>query len=234
MALVIAYESNTARLLRAIENGWDDSDPDEVAFRLPDGAKNGDRVLYFVGGKFQYFFGSGLLESSERIGKSGSWKGVTYWLTSPLRTLAEPVPGRDVEVVTGFKIPRSKCIVPAAIEKDVWKVARGKPLIEIDRAMEGAATEARSRYRNSKLRQTALQNARGICECCGVNYGRKNDGLGRHCLVVHHKKQLRDTEQPKETKLSELAVICANCHMMIHSNRDKALTINQLRKKLGK
>lgn len=38
MALVIAYESNTALLLRAIENGWDDSDPDEVAFRLPDGA----------------------------------------------------------------------------------------------------------------------------------------------------------------------------------------------------
>lgn len=234
MALLIGYESNTRRLLRAIENGWDDSDPDEVAFRLPSGAKKGDKVLYFVGGKFQYFFGSGIVESNERIGKSGPWEGVSYWITTPLRALAEPVPGRDVEVLTGLKIPRTKGIVPPQLEKAVWKAARGKPLIEIDRAMEGAATEARSRHRNSKLRQTALQNARGICECCEVNFGREHDGLGRHCLVVHHKKQLKDTQEPKETKLSELAVICANCHMMIHSNRDKALKIEQLRKILKK
>jgi 5-methylcytosine-specific restriction protein A len=67
-----------------------------------------------------------------------------------------------------------------------------------------------------------------------VNFGKKHDGLGKHCLVVHHKKQLKDTDQPRETKLSELATVCANCHMMIHSNRMKALTLAQLKKKLGR
>jgi hypothetical protein len=234
VALVIAYESNTARLLKAIEGGWDDSDPNDVAFWLPDGAKKGDRVLYFVGGRFQYFFGSGRIESNERTGRSGLWKGEPYWYTSKVASLEEPVPGRDVFVATGFKIPRRECIVPVQYEEAVWKAARGKPLIRTELAVEGAGTEARSKYRNPQLRQTALQDARGICEGCGVNYGNKHGGLGRHCLVVHHKKQLKDTDQPRETKLSELAVVCANCHMIIHANRDKALKIDQLRKILKK
>ena len=57
-------------------------------------------------------------------------------------------------------------------------------------------------------------------------------GKGEKCLVVHHKKQLKDIDQPVETRVSDLAVVCANCHMMIHVNRDKALTLAQLRKSL--
>ena len=234
MALVIAYESNTRRLLKAIENGWDDTDPADVAFWIPAGAKKGDKVLYFVGGKVQYFFGYGRIESNERVGKSGLWEGEPYWIVSPLRTFDEPIPGRDVQVVTRFAVPKKECIVPKNLENAAWKAARGKPLIRTDKAMEGAATEAHSKHRNPKLRLTALQDSGGVCAACGVNYWRKNGGLGQHCWVVHHKKQLRDVDEPIETKLSDLAVVCANCHMMIHSNRDKALSISQLRKLLQK
>jgi predicted HNH restriction endonuclease len=52
-------------------------------------------------------------------------------------------------------------------------------------------------------------------------------------LVVHHKQQLKDTDQPRETKLSDLAVVCANCHMMIHADPDQALSILQLQRRLG-
>ena len=60
----------------------------------------------------------------------------------------------------------------------------------------------------------------------------KKDEKSEKCLVVHHKKQLKDTDQPVETRVSDLAVVCANCHMMIHSNRERALTLVQLRKLL--
>jgi hypothetical protein len=232
MALVIAYESNTRRLLRAIELGWDDSHPDDVAFSLPDEAKKGDRVLYFVGGKFQYYFGSGKVESNRRIGTSGTWKGKPYWYTSKIRTLEDPIPGRDVLVSTAFAIPRHEGVVPDEIANLVWRAARGKPLIQVEKAVEGTSTEARSKYRNPKLRQSALQQSRGFCEGCGVNFWKKAGGLGQHCLVVHHKKQLKDTDQPRETRLSELAVVCANCHMMIHANSAKALSVAALRRRI--
>lgn len=234
MALVIAYEKSWRRLQRAIEIGWDDSDPDEVAFGLPDGTKKGDRVLYFVGGRFQYFFGWGRVLSNERIGKSGLWKGETYWLTSPMRELERPVPGADVAAATGWPTPARKCIVPSDVASTVWRAARGRPLIQVERAMEGATTEARSKYRNPKLRQSALQLANGTCAACGTDFRKFAGDLGRHCLVVHHKKQLKDSEQPRETKVSELAVVCANCHMMIHANPSKALKISQLRRRLTK
>ena len=234
MALVIAYESDTRRLKRAMELGWDDSNPNDNAFWFPDDAKKGDRVLYFVGGKFQYYFGYAKVIQNWRVGQSGPWKGVEYLRTTELRDLPEPIPGHDVEVATGFATPRRKCVVPADLEQAVWTAARGKPLIQVERAMEGATTEARSRHRNAKLRQSALQQAQGFCEGCEVNYWKRAGGLGRHCLVVHHKNQLKDTDQPKETKLSELAVLCGNCHLLVHSNRDRALTIPQLRRILKK
>jgi hypothetical protein len=234
MALLIGYEPDPRRLLRAIELGWDDSHPDDVAFGLPDEAKKGDRVLYFVGGKFQYYFGQGTVMSNWRVAQSGPWNGQFYIWTTPMRDFTEPIPGQDVEVATGFQIPKAKGVVPADQENAVWRAARGKKLIQVERAMEGATTEARSKYRNAKLRESALQQARGVCEGCGVNYWKKSGGLGRHCLVVHHKKQMKDTDQPRETKLSELAVLCGNCHLLIHSNPAKALTITQLRRVLGK
>lgn len=234
MALVIAYESDTRRLQRAIELGWDDANPDEVAFKCPDEARKGDRVLYYVGGKFQYYFGHGTVTDNWRMGQSGPWKGSRYLWTSGFKAFPAPIPGQDVEVATGFAIPKKECIVPSDLAHSVWRAAHGKPLIQVELAMEGATTEARSRNRNAKLRESALQQAQGVCEGCGINYWKRAGGLGRHCLVVHHKRQLKDRDQPTETKLSELAVLCGNCHLLVHSDRDKALTIPQLRRILKK
>lgn len=232
MALVIGFESSHRRYQQALERGWDDSDPADVAFWLPDKARKGDRILYFVGGRFRYFVGHSYVESNVRTGRSGHWKGIEYWHTGPVRLLDTPVPGDDVTAATGFVVPLRSSVVPPEVERAVWKSARGRPLVQVERAMEGATSEARSRYRDPRLRQTALQLANGVCAACQVDYKKASHGLGRHCLVVHHTKQLKDSDQPRETKVSELAVLCANCHMMIHANPAKAMTVSQLRSKL--
>ena len=146
--------------------------------------------------------------------------------------LDTPVPGDDVATATGFVVPKRESVVPPDLESVVWKAARGRPLVQVERAMEGATTEARSRYRDPRLRQSALQLSKGVCAACGIDYSSQAHGLGRHCLVVHHTKQLKDSDQPRETKVNELAVLCANCHMMIHANPTKAMTVAQLRSKL--
>lgn len=189
--------------------------------------------MLFVGGVDQAYIGHGKVASNWRAGRSGAWKGVPLVDIKSEVMFKESVPGAEVFAATGFKTPQKRIVVDEDIAADVWRAARGKRLTNIDRALEGILTETRSKSRNDGLREAALSRAAGKCECCRKNYTKVASGLGTHCLVVHHKKQLKDTDKPRETKIAELAVVCANCHMMIHSNRDKALTLTQLRKKLG-
>jgi predicted HNH restriction endonuclease len=102
-------------------------------------------------------------------------------------------------------------------------------------AIEGIVTETLT-YRHSRdnrLRQQALDKSKGICQVCGVNFGKIWNGKGLRVLHVHHKKQLAVHNKPRLTKLSDLAVVCANCHMLIHHNPTKAISVESLRKILG-
>ena len=230
MQTLICYTSDSHAYVEWLQNGRPASKPSDVPFWLPKAAKKGDRYLLYVGGQDQTFVGWGTIESNWRSGTKG-WNSELAIETIET-ILREPISGSDVLVATGFKPPRLEKVIDEDLASAVWRAARGKSLSPLDRAVEGILTESRSRSRNAGLRLAAIQRAAGVCEGCGVNYGQKHGGLGKNCLVVHHKIQIKDTDQPRETKLSELAVVCANCHMMIHSNRMKALTLTQLRKKI--
>lgn len=231
MQTLICYTSDSRAYIKWLENGRPASKSADVPFGLPAETRNGDRYLLYVGGRDQTFVGWGTVGSNWRDGTKG-WKGEEVVQTWD-HLLREPVSGTDVLAATGFKPPRFEKVVEESLSTAVWRAARGKPLTQTDRAVEGILTESRSRSRNAGLRLAALQRAGGICEGCGVNFAKKHSGLGRLCLVVHHKKQLKDTDQPVETKLSDLAVVCANCHMMIHSNRNKALSLSRLKRRLA-
>lgn len=232
MQTLICYTADSRAYIKWLESGQPASKPADVPFDLPYKTRNGDRYLLYVGGRDQTFVGWGTVESNWRDGTK-EWKGeeIVHTVDHMFR---EPVSGEDVLAATGFKPPRFEKVVEESLSTAVWRAARGKPFTQTDRAVEGILTESRSRSRNAGLRFAALQRAGGICEGCGVNFAKKHSGLGRHCLVVHHKKQLKDTDQPVETKLSDVAVVCANCHMMIHMNREKALTLSQLKKRIGR
>ena len=232
MKTLICFTSNSRAYVKWLENGRPASNPDEVPLWLPDEAAKGDRYLIFVGGLDDKYVGWGTVESNWSTPRTGAWKGVEK-IQSLDRMLKEPILGDDVFAATGFKAPGTGKVVHEKFVKALWRVARGKPLSQTDRAVEGILTESRSHSRNAGLRLAALQRSGGRCEGCNINFEKKAGGLGKHCLVVHHKKQLKDTDQPVETRLSDLAVVCANCHMMIHSNRNKALSLNQLKKHLN-
>lgn len=232
--LFIAYEGNSRRAIAQIEAGWPDLGPYETAFHNCDEAKKGARVLLFVGGKLNVFVGSARYVSNWEVGRTGQWKGSDVIWFSPIKNFAEYVSASEMKRLTGLAIPKGALQVPSSIASNVWRTAHGLPVTSIDRRLEGMITESRSRYRNPELRSAALARANGKCEACGKNYRRMAGGLGEKCLVVHHKKQLKDSDQIVETRLTDLAVLCANCHMMIHADRDNALSLSQLRKKLGR
>ena len=220
--LFIAYESNSRKAISHIEEGWPFLGPEEMAFWSCDDAHKGGRVLFFVGGKMNAFVGSTTYTSNWTTGRSGLWKGKDLIRHTRVKIFSEYVSALDVKRETGLAIPRDAMQVPSHLAARVWRVARGLPSTAVDKRMEGMVTESKSKYRDPALRSAALALADGRCAGCEKNYRRVAGGKGEKCLVVHHKKQLKDTDQPVETRVSDLAVVCANCHMLIHANRDKA------------
>lgn len=102
--------------------------------------------------------------------------------------------------------------------------------------IEGARTEATvyRRGRSRKLRDTALMQSNGICEVCDVDFSGILGGLGVRVLQVHHRHQLSAYDEPSLTRLEDLAVVCANCHALIHTNPKVALSVGDLRQILAK
>lgn len=129
----------------------------------------------------------------------------------------------------------------AARKKDVtasWNRKRESKQGSIEnglvQATEGIQREV-TRYvkgRSGLLRQTALANAKGICEGCGKNFHKLLEGRGVRVLQVHHREQLAVLTAPKVNTPQDLAVVCANCHMLIHSDSKNALKVEDLRQML--
>lgn len=232
--LFISYESNSRKAISEMEAGWPDLGPKEAAFWSCDDAHKGGRVLYFVGGKLNAFVAHATYSSNWMVGRSGLWKGEEVIYSTSHKRFSEYVSASEVKRKTGLAIPRDAMQVPSKIANEVWRAVRGLPSTAVDKRMEGMITESKSKYRDPALRSAALAQADGRCTGCGKNFRRVAGGKGEKCLVVHHKKQLKDTDKPVETRVSDLAVVCANCHMMIHADRDKALTLSQLRKLLSR
>lgn len=231
MATLIGFESNTKKGLAQLES-WPDLPPQETAFWVPDEAQGGDRVLWYIAGTLNSFVAIGKIRTDWRVGRSGAWKGVWQVGTTVPQRLAPFVSGRSVAHACGYPVPTDAGVVPAYIAATVVGFLRGKPIDRFDRAIEGARTESRSHRRSDTLRRRARERANGLCECCGNNFKKVAGGLGQSCLVVHHKKQIKDYDTPAETRLADLAVVCANCHLMIHSDPRHALSVAALRRRL--
>jgi hypothetical protein len=67
--------------------------------------------------------------------------------------------------------------------------------------------------RSSKARKMALKHYGNKCECCGVFYDEK---VRVSIFEVHHKVPYAEDFKTRTLNVSDLAVLCANCHRMIH------------------
>jgi len=110
------------------------------------------------------------------------------------------------------------------------------PAVRGHSALEGERIEQRSyrRKRDLRLKQIAMEISGGLCAVCDTDYSKVLEGKGRRVLQVHHIKQLSQIDVPKLNTPEDLAVVCANCHSLIHMDPKKALKIKSLRMMLAK
>jgi hypothetical protein len=82
--------------------------------------------------------------------------------------------------------------------------------------------------RNPSLikQKKALSNLR--CEVCELSFGERYGDHGRGFIICHHKRPLAARAKRSMTSLNDLAVVCANCHQMLHRGK-RVLSLEQLR-----
>ena len=86
---------------------------------------------------------------------------------------------------------------------------------------------------NRKKRQAVTTHGFLACEACEFDFGTFYGEVGQGYMECHHTKPL--SEMPVEgetTKLSDLALLCSNCHRMIHRIRPWP-TIEEFRNVIG-
>jgi 5-methylcytosine-specific restriction protein A len=95
---------------------------------------------------------------------------------------------------------------------------------------------SKSIERSSKLRQEALDIHGYNCQICNFDFELTYGEWGKEFAEVHHVKPLSELKGLKQetNPKTDLAVLCANCHRMVHRKNGITLTLDELRVKIIK
>jgi 5-methylcytosine-specific restriction protein A len=103
----------------------------------------------------------------------------------------------------------------------------GRLLTRVHRVRERNPLLAR-RKKDQVLKATG----RLACEACGFDFYEAYGERGRGFIECHHLVPVRDLRPESRTQVRDLALLCANCHRMVHV-KAPWLTLEELRGLLG-
>jgi predicted HNH restriction endonuclease len=108
-------------------------------------------------------------------------------------------------------------------EPDIEEAEEGRVLTRLHRIRE------RNRALILAKKKDVLKKLNRLsCEACGFNFGTKYGPTAEGIIDVHHTKPLHTLSEGTTTKLEDLALLCANCHRVVHSSK-KWLSVEQVR-----
>ncbi|MDP9865595.1 MULTISPECIES: HNH endonuclease [Streptosporangium] len=87
------------------------------------------------------------------------------------------------------------------------------------------ARERDPRIRARKIKSVIKRGGRIACEVCGFDFHRTYGERGEGYIECHHRVPLHVSGETL-TRLEDLALLCSNCHRMIH--RSSWLTVEEL------
>ena len=86
-------------------------------------------------------------------------------------------------------------------------------------------TRAKNHYRSRN-------GGKLLCDSCGIDPTDKYGDVGDTCIEAHHRRPIAELQPDSITTVGELAMVCANCHKIIHSV-NPCLTVEQLQALIG-
>ncbi len=102
-------------------------------------------------------------------------------------------------------------------------------------ALEGAVIYKLHKYRERdhsvitrKKEKEFAKNGHLFCEACTFDFHQKYGELGFKYIECHHRTPLSEFTSQTKTTLDDLALVCSNCHRMLHRRID-TLSLEGLR-----
>jgi 5-methylcytosine-specific restriction protein A len=115
---------------------------------------------------------------------------------------------------------------PSPYEAEEEEFSEGRILTWLHNQRERRPEKVRQ-----KKRQVLDRDGKLACEACGFDFVERYGPLGAEFAECHHRVPLAELAEGQKLKLSDLAILCANCHRMIHrsAHRGPMLSVEQLR-----
>lgn len=108
-------------------------------------------------------------------------------------------------------------------EEDEFEAEEGKILTATHKKRERNSILVRR-----KKKQVKQKTGKLLCEVCGFDFAVVYGALGEDFAECHHGRSVSSMLPEEKTKLSDLHIVCANCHRMLHKKRPWP-SIEQLR-----
>jgi hypothetical protein len=91
--------------------------------------------------------------------------------------------------------------------------------------------------RNRKLVKEAKEYFKSkhkklFCEGCGFDFQLVYGDRGHDFIEAHHSIPIARIESGTKLRVTDLRMVCANCHRMLHRRRDRWITLRELRKEI--
>ncbi len=112
-----------------------------------------------------------------------------------------------------------------AIEDDESAFPEGKEKFRQHRYLERDGKIVR----RAKARRLA-ETGKLKCEICKFDFNASYGEIGHGFIEAHHKTPVSQLAGTKKTNVEDLALVCSNCHRMLHRG-DTVLSIEQLKAK---
>lgn len=103
------------------------------------------------------------------------------------------------------------------------EVVEGRALLRLHQLKE-----RKPRIVRRKKRAVLAAAGRLLCEACGFDFAAVYGKLGDGFAECHHRLPLAALDGETPTRLDDLAIVCANCHRMLHRSRPM-MSVEQLR-----
>jgi 5-methylcytosine-specific restriction protein A len=119
-------------------------------------------------------------------------------------------------VANGIRAARAlpEVALPAVADEDEEGFAEGRVLYRLHRSRE------RNKTLVEEAKKAAMkQHGHLKCTVCNFDFVARYGDLGLGYIEAHHTVALSELGAEAKTKVSDLALVCSNCHRMLHRRR---------------
>ena len=117
--------------------------------------------------------------------------------------------------------------IPNEEDDDSHTVKEGKVIYKLHKLREWDSKI------NKKKKESYLKKHGTLdCEVCGFDFYEVYGEIGNGFIEAHHRIPLSDIDGESKTKLKDLALVCSNCHRMLHREID-TMSIEKLKNKFN-